>query len=386
MAGATRPDDGACVLDAGALEQLIELLRADGYRVVGPQVTDGAIVLNTIAGAGDLPAGVADDQEPGRYRLRQGTPQALFGYATPAQGWKRFLFAPDETLWRAVRTEGSFRCDEEPLATGRTALLGVRPCDLRAVDILDQVFTRSGVVDPRYQARRAAALIIAVECTQAGGTCFCTSMGAGPDIADDANSGADIILTEYTTAGAPLLLARPASGRGAELLASVRSRRATDADCEAAAAAVKSAARSMRRQMPADVATRVGSSLDHPHWADVAARCLGCGNCTAVCPTCFCSTVEDSTDLAGTTAERRRRWDSCFTLDFSTLHGGPIRSSAAARYRQWLAHKLAHWWEQFGRSGCVGCGRCITWCPVGIDITAEVRALAEREGRTDANY
>ncbi len=386
MAGATRPDDGACVLDTGALEQLIELLRADGYRVVGPQVTDGAIALNTIAGVGDLPAGITDDQEPGRYRLRQGTPQALFGYAAPAQGWKRFLFAADETLWRAVRTVDGFRCEEEPPATGRTALLGVRPCDLRAVDILDQVFTRSGVVDPRYQARRAAALIIAVECTQAGGTCFCGSMGAGPDIADDANSGADIILTEYTTEGVPLLLARAVSGRGAELLACVPGRRAAAADREAAAEAVKSAARSMGRQMPADVATLVGSSLDHPHWADVAARCLGCGTCTAVCPTCFCSTVEDSTDLAGTTAERRRRWDSCFTLDFSTLHGGPIRSSAAARYRQWLTHKLAHWWEQFGRSGCVGCGRCITWCPVGIDITAEARALAEREGRTDANH
>ena len=248
MAGATRPDDGARVLDTGALEQLIELLRADGYRVVGPQVTDGAIVLNTIAGAGDLLLGVADDQEPGRYRLRQGTSQALFGYAAPAQGWKRFLFAPDETLWRAVRTEGGFRCEEEPLATGRTALLGVRPCDLRAVDILDQVFTRSGVVDPRYQARRAATLIIAVECAQAGGTCFCTSMGSGPDIADDANSGADIILTEYTTAGAPLLLARPVSGRGAELLARVQCRRAAAADCEAAAAAVKSAARSIDRK------------------------------------------------------------------------------------------------------------------------------------------
>ncbi|MDG4601250.1 MAG: 4Fe-4S dicluster domain-containing protein [Defluviicoccus sp.] len=386
MAGATRPDDGARVLDTGALEQLIELLRADGYRVVGPQVTDGAIVLNTIAGADDLPLGVADDQEPGRYRLRQGTSQALFGYAAPAQGWKRFLFAPDETLWRAVRTEGGFRCEEEPLATGRTALLGVRPCDLRAIDILDQVFTRSGVVDPRYQARRAATLIIAVECTQTGGTCFCTSMGSGPDIADDANSGADVIFTEYTTAGAPLLLARAVSGRGAELLACVPGRRAAAADCEAAAEAVKSAARSMGRQMPADVATLVGRSLDHPHWEDVAARCLGCGNCTAVCPTCFCSTVEDSTDIAGTTAERRRRWDSCFTLDFSTLHGGLIRSSGAARYRQWLAHKLAHWWEQFGRSGCVGCGRCITWCPVGIDITAEARALAEREGCTDANH
>jgi ferredoxin len=170
------------------------------------------------------------------------------------------------------------------------------------------------------------------------------------------------------------------------MLDRVSGRRATAADCEAAAAAVKRAATSMGRHMLPGVEGLVGRSLDHPHWAVVAQRCLGCGNCTMVCPTCFCSTVEDSTDLAGTAALRRRRWDSCFTLDFSTLHGGPIRSSAAARYRQWLAHKLAHWWRQFGRSGCVGCGRCITWCPVGIDITAEARALAERNGQRDATH
>ena len=385
MAGAPRPDHGACMLDAGAVEQLIDILRADGYRVIAPQVADGAIVLGPITDTGDLPVGMADDQEPARYRLRPGTPQALFDYAAPAQGWKRFLFPPDETLWRAVRTDGGFAIKDVPPAIERTALLGVRPCDLRAIGILDQVFTRAGTLDPRYQARRAATVIIAVECSRAGGTCFCASMGAGPDVRDAADSGADIVLTEFVAEGTPLLLARKVHARGAEMLARVPSRDATAADCEAATAAVKSAAKSMGRHMLPDVAALVGRSLDHPHWAEVAARCLGCGNCTAVCPTCFCSTVEDSTDVAGTAAERRRRWDSCFTLAFSTLHGGPIRSSGAARYRQWLAHKLAHWWQQFGRSGCVGCGRCITWCPAGIDITAEARALEERERQTDAD-
>lgn len=386
MAGAIRPDDGACVLDAGALQQLIDILRADGHRVIGPRVAEGAIVLGAIAGTGDLPAGLTDDQEPARYRLRPGPPQALFDYAAPAQSWKRFLFPPDETLWRATRTQGGFSVEEEPPAIERTAFLGVRPCDLSAIDILDQVFTSAGALDPRYQARRAATLVIAVKCTRPGGTCFCASMGAGPDIADEANSGADIVLTEFMAEGTPLLLARPVGPRGTELLARLPSRGLTAADREAAQAAVKNAAASMGRHMRPDVATLVGGSLDHPHWADVAARCLGCGNCTAVCPTCFCSTVEDSTDLDGTTALRRRHWDSCFTLDFSTLHGGPIRSSGAARYRQWMAHKLAYWWQQFGRSGCVGCGRCITWCPVGIDITAEAGALAERKGQRDADH
>jgi ferredoxin len=119
----------------------------------------------------------------------------------------------------------------------------------------------------------------------------------------------------------------------------------------------------------------LAATLDHPRWDDVASRCLTCTNCTLVCPTCFCSTVEDVTDLTGRTAERWRRWDSCFTLGHSYLHGGSVRSTARDRYRQWLTHKLGTWIDQFGHSGCVGCGRCITWCPVGIDITEEVAAL-----------
>ena len=88
--------------------------------------------------------------------------------------------------------------------------------------------------------------------------------------------------------------------------------------------------------------------------------------------------------LYGARAERWRKWDSCFTLDFSYIHGGSVRTSAAARYRQWLSHKLATWIDQFGSSGCVGCGRCITWCPVGIDITEEVAAIRASEAASDA--
>ena len=136
--------------------------------------------------------------------------------------------------------------------------------------------------------------------------------------------------------------------------------------------------RSITRHVQTDgIRDLLAANLEHPRWDDVAARCLSCTNCTLVCPTCFCSTVEDVTDLTGQSAERWRRWDSCFTLDHSYLHGGSVRPTTRDRYRQWLTHKLGTWIDQFGHSGCVGCGRCITWCPVGIDLTAEVAALRE---------
>jgi sulfhydrogenase subunit beta (sulfur reductase) len=98
-----------------------------------------------------------------------------------------------------------------------------------------------------------------------------------------------------------------------------------------------------------------------------------------VCPTCFCTSVEDSTDVDGDGVVRVQRWDSCFTVDYSYIHGGSVRSSDRSRYRQWMTHKLSTWFDQFGSSGCVGCGRCITWCPVGIDITEEVAAIRATE-------
>ena len=117
------------------------------------------------------------------------------------------------------------------------------------------------------------------------------------------------------------------------------------------------------------------ANAESPIWDAVAERCLSCTNCTAVCPTCFCTSVEDVTDLSGDVAGRERVWDSCFNADFSYIHGGTVRGSTRSRYRQWMTHKLGSWIDQFGMSGCVGCGRCITWCPAAIDITEEAAAL-----------
>jgi ferredoxin len=258
---------------------------------------------------------------------------------------------------------------EEP---PRYAFIGVRSCDLHAIAIQDRVFMGDRYVDHDYEARRRDNFIVAVNCGKAGGTCFCVSMGTGPK----ADSGFDLSLTELIEDGEHRFLVEVGSERGAEVLGELPHREAGAEDERAAHEVIEATAASMGRTLDTDdIKGLLYGNLEHPRWDEVSKRCLTCGNCTLVCPTCFCSTVEDVTDLAGAETERTRRWDSCFTFDHSYIHGGSVRDSGKARYRQWMTHKLASWIDQFGSSGCVGCGRCITWCPVAIDITEETAAI-----------
>ncbi len=361
------------VIDLAGLGELLERLKASGYQLIGPVVRDGALVYTEVSGVEDLPAGWTDAQGPGSYRLRRRDDRAIFGFASGPQGWKPFLFPPILRLWDAQRQNGDLRVAADEVEIGLRAFIGVRACDLHAIAVQDRVFLGGPFPDPTYKARREGVFIVAVNCGQAGGTCFCASMGTGPK----ATAGFDLALTEIIDGGHRFLV-EVGTARGAEILDGVPHRPADGADGEAAAQVVAEAAAQMGRSLDTrDIKELLYRNLEHPRWQEVAARCLTCGNCTMVCPTCFCTTVDDLTDLAGDHAERWRRWDSCFSLEFSYVHGGSIRASAASRYRQWLTHKLATWIDQFGTSGCVGCGRCITWCPVGIDITEEVRAIRE---------
>jgi ferredoxin len=364
------------LLEQPALDSLLEALADRGYRLVGPTVADGAIVYDEIRSAADLPSGWTDEQDAGSYRLKRRDDDALFGYAVGPQSWKRLLHPPSQTLFRARKNgEAELELLAEPEEdTAPVAFVGVRSCDLHAIAKLDRVFLGGRFVNPAYEARRGRIFVVAVNCGVAGGTCFCTSMGTGPR----ATFGYDVVLTELLEHGRRGYVADAGSERGAELLASVAARDATAEEEAEADRIVERTAASMGRELDtAGLPELLARNRDHPRWEDVAERCLTCGNCTMVCPTCFCTTVEDVTDLSGTEAERRQVWDSCFTLDFTYLHGGGVRTTPKARYRQWLTHKLGTWHAQFGESGCVGCGRCITWCPAGIDITEEAAALRE---------
>ena len=368
-------------IEPNDLQWIIGKLLSHGYRVIGPTVRDGAIVYDSIAHLDDLPVGWTDRQDAGQYRLEQRADAALFGYAVGPHSWKRFLHPPVERLWQARREGDGFAIIEDEAAAEPLAFIGVRACELRAIAIQDRVFLLGRYLDKSYKIRRDHAFIVAVNCGQAGGTCFCASMDAGPKV----DAGFDLSLTELVEKDRHLFVMEVGTAAGVDMVKDLPGRPATEEEIDAAEQVVaRTKAQMGRRLDTSGLKELLQANPDHPRWDEVAERCLTCGNCTNVCPTCFCTTVDDTTDLSGATAERVRRWDSCFTLDFSYIHGGNVRSSARSRYRQWMTHKLAHWIDQFGSSGCVGCGRCISWCPVGIDITEEaavIRATADPQRR-----
>ena len=358
------------ILAVDKFDDLLHAISRRGYEIIGPKLRDGAVVLDVIESADQLPRGWTDVQAPAQYRIQRRADDALFGYSVGAHSWKKFLHPPEVRLWSAERQGGTFRIlNNQPKPRRPYAFLGVRACDLRAIAAQDRVFLEDKYRDPVYADRREGAFVVAVQCTHSASTCFCRAMGTGPRISDEY----DLCLTELLDSGPHRFLVEVGSRRGAEVLAEIKTSPVSDDDLLFAARGVEAAASEQTRKIDhRDVQELLYQNFDHPRWDKIAARCLCCANCTMVCPTCFCTTIEDTTDVSGMHAERWRRWDSCFTLNFSYIHGGSIRASGKARYRQWITHKLAAWLDQFGTSGCVGCGRCITWCPAGIDITEEI--------------
>jgi ferredoxin len=367
------------VVERQDFEQLFEVLHSRGYESVGPTVRDQTIVYDQIGGVEDLPVGWTDTQEAGTYRLVPRDDQALFGYVVGPHSFKKYLFPPRHTLFTLEKTSDGIKLVEAAGPAPKYAFIGMRPCELAAMKIQDQVLGGETFTDPEYVMRRQQVFVVTVNCVVTGGTCFCTSMGTGPR----AREGFDLAVTEVLGETTHHFLIEAGSPLGEEVLAELPYRAAEPEDEAEADRLLDLATDRMGRSLDTDgIKDLLLGSYEHPRWERVGEQCLTCTNCTMVCPTCFCATVEDAQSLDGLTAERIRRWDSCFTTEFSYIHGGSLRTSPAARYRQWMTHKLASWIDQFGTSGCVGCGRCITWCPVGIDITkiaAVIRASEEKK-------
>ena len=351
------------------LQTLLDALQQAGYRCIGPQLRDGTIVYDALTHVGQLPQGVRDQQSPGAYRLDQLDNPRSFHWANGPQALKPFLFAPRETLWRVERTDDhGIRFIDSPESSPPLAVIGVRACDLAALKLQDQHFLEGPYADPHYAARRENLFLVAVHCTAPADTCFCASTGDGPR----AEQGFDLALHELDDG----YLLQPGSERGKNIADKLSLHPASDAQQQAASDEIDAAAQQQTRNLPSrNLRDALFANLAHPRWEEVAERCLSCGNCTSVCPTCFCHGETEEAALDGSQSEHVRQWDSCFTQGHSYIHGVTIRADTAKRYRQWLTHKLGSWHDQYGRSGCVGCGRCISWCPVGIDLTEEAAAI-----------
>jgi len=362
-------DAHSAFLPRAGLQNLLDLLNRDYDRCLGPVATDGTLQYRPLRNLAQLPTGVRDRQTPGHYRLEQPGGERQFAWANGPQALKPLLFAAEEPLWRVTRDgDGQLAFQAHTPTAPSTAVVGIRACDLAALRLQDAHFLGGPHPDPYYRARRKGLLLVAVDCSHPADTCFCAATGDGPGCGDSA----DITLTELEDG----FLLRTASAAGRDLAAQLPLQQASPAQQQAGRDSIAAAAAAQRRQLPGrDLYTRLFDQQAHPHWDEVARRCLACGNCTLVCPSCFCHRSEETPALGGDASEHSRLWDSCFSPGHAHLHGGHLRETTRDQYRQWLTHKFAGWIEQYGRSGCTGCGRCISWCPVGIDVTAELAAL-----------
>lgn len=344
--------------------------------MIGPRVQDGAIVYGEVRQASELPQGWHDVQQPGSYRLMHDDSPRCFAWANGPQAIKPHLFAPHEPLWRASKTEQGMRMEAVMPESRSLAFIGIRACDLSALGLQDRVFLGGPFVDPYYAARGEDILLIAMHCSHPAATCFCVSTGDGPR----AGAGFDLALNELDDG----FLVEAGSAAGRDLASLLPLIEASSAHLAAAQQQDAHAVQSQTRKLPGrHLQAALFANLEHPRWDHVAARCLSCGNCTMVCPSCFCHAEQDEPMLSGSASTHLRQWDSCFTEGHAYIHGFQVRPETKHRYRQWLTHKLGSWHEQFGRSGCVGCGRCITWCPVGIDITEEAQAIVGESVHVD---
>jgi ferredoxin len=309
-------------------------------------------------------------------------PERLFlEYRSTMLSPRRFIYPPSRTLVTIERDLN--RCvGASADDAARPLLFAVHPCDMQAISVLDGVLL-GDYRDPHYEKMRKAAVTVVLNCAKACEKGFCASMGSGPFL--KLREGYDIELTRLRSddGGEGGYLVEHGSRRGKMLVE--RGSRMKKADKKAFAEKVRleaEASRSFVRRLDTDgLVDALGRNLDHPVYRRTAEeKCLGCTNCTMVCPTCYCYNVSDETSLDLKRTVRKRQWDSCQELNFARVHGGNFRSSREARLRQFVTHKLCTWVEQYGCFGCVGCGRCMTWCPTGIDL-AEMAGEVRRDDK-----
>jgi ferredoxin len=369
MSNNRRPEIGSTIsIQKKAFDTVLLHLREAGYQTIGPRVKNDTVVYEPVENLNQLPKGYITEQDAGRFRLIKSGHDRYFDLIPGAQSWKQFLFPPRIDLFSMQKKGKNWEITTPPDDIPSYALIGVRACELAAIQIQDKAFIREDFTDPIYRARREKVFILAVNCLHPAGTCFCVSMETGPRVKE----GFDIDLTELDD----VFLLTIGSEVAREILADIPFEPASAFLLNKAAQGIENASRQMGRDLnTSDLPEMIMNNLDNPYWQEIAKRCLSCANCTQVCPTCFCWDAVDQMNINGTETHRERVWDSCFNPGYSYVVGGNTRPTISSRYRQWLSHKMGTWKQQYGTFGCVGCGRCITWCPAEIDLTKEISTL-----------
>ncbi len=364
----------ASTVDISGLDRLLDLIKSEGYNIIGPVVEDGAVKKGTIKSINDLPQGYTDSQAPGSYTLTYDeNNKELFSWAVGPTSFKDYFFPPKQVLFSGKISKDKVTLVQVDAKVSKTCFFGMRPCEVAGMSVLKNVMMGGQYQDPVAADMSQNVLVVATECGFPAETCFCSSFGSGPM----ASENFDLVITEITN-GDNRYLIRSGSDTGYQLLEKLDLQSASPQDFSERDRIIANSTSQMTRSIDTGtVGGLLAENINSPHWAEIAKRCLSCGNCTLVCPTCFCASFEHSNGLSDD-FEVTKRWDSCFDTEHSYIHGGYVRSSTSSKYRQWMTHKLSTWVDQFGEMGCVGCGRCITWCPVGIDITEEVKYIAEK--------
>jgi formate hydrogenlyase subunit 6/NADH:ubiquinone oxidoreductase subunit I len=279
----------------------------------------------------------------------------------PAVSSRSFLYPAKERV--AVYPARDVPWEPEVGPEKPPVLVGARGCELRALSLLDWVFLEGDFVDPFYKARREALLVVASDCVAFAPSCFCTLLGEKP----------------YPTGGYDLNLSPIEGGYVVE----AGSPRGEKAASEYLGSAPEATAEQLEERDRIRMSELVAQVIEAKGWNPTMAKCVECGACTNICPTCYCFYLYDQqSELSDETKERVRFWDSCLFADYARMAGvGGVKANPRAafvsRYRNRFLHKYAWQYQQVGRLGCVGCGRCFDACAGGIDLREVLRDLAK---------
>ena len=269
-----------CTLEQ--FQQILDALKNEGYKTYGPTLQNQVIIYDEIQSAQDLPIGWMDEQDPGRYRLKPRSDKAYFGYNLGPHSWKKYLFPPREKLFSVRRQENGltlFQESDTPIE--KMAFLGVRACEIQAILIQDKVFQNKIDTYTQYKQRREQLFILAVNCTRSVNTCFCVSMGAGPEVTESY----DLALTEIINEKEHYFVLQIGSERGRLLCGPLSLVKAKENQCQSAKALVKKNEEQMMRRVDNEhVHEMLSKSWDCKRWDKVAKRCINCAACVNFCP------------------------------------------------------------------------------------------------------